>query len=46
MVPFVRIPGPLFEYACHAGDYSLSNILAGQRAKEREHGGEGSVGRR
>jgi hypothetical protein len=27
---------PLFEYACHEGNYSLTNILAGARAKERE----------
>ena len=36
MVPFVRMTEPLFEYACHEGNYSLSNILAGQRVKERE----------
>ena len=36
VVPFVRMTEPLFEYACHEGNYSLSNILAGARAKERE----------
>ena len=36
VVPFVRMTEPLFEYACHEGNYSLTNILAGQRAKERE----------
>jgi hypothetical protein len=35
MVPLSRIPGPLFEYACHEGNYSLPNILAGARAQEK-----------
>jgi hypothetical protein len=29
-------PKPLYEFACHEGNYSLPNILAGARAKERE----------
>jgi hypothetical protein len=36
MVPWQRIPGPLFEYACHEGNYALPNILAGARAEEKE----------
>ena len=28
-------PGPLYEYACHEGNYGLYNILAGARAKEK-----------
>ena len=36
MVPLSRSRGPLFEYACHEGNYSMTNILAGQRAKEKE----------
>jgi len=36
MVPLTRIPGPLFEYACHEGNYALPNILAGARAKEQD----------
>jgi hypothetical protein len=27
--------GPMYEYACHEGNYSLPNILAGARAEER-----------
>jgi hypothetical protein len=27
--------GPIYEYACHEGNYSLGNILAGARAEER-----------
>ena len=26
---------PLYEYACHEGNYSLPNTLAGQRAAEK-----------
>jgi hypothetical protein len=36
MVPMTRIEGPLFEYACHEGNYGLANILAGARAKEKQ----------
>jgi hypothetical protein len=33
---FRPAPGPIYEYACHEGNYSLENILAGARAQERE----------
>jgi hypothetical protein len=36
MVPWSRIPGPIFEYGCHEGNYALPNILAGARAEERQ----------
>ena len=36
MVPWSRIPGPIFEYGCHEGNYALPNILAGARAQEKE----------
>ena len=36
MVPLARIPGPIFEYACHEGNYALPNILAGARAQEKQ----------
>ena len=29
-----KIEGPIYEYACHEGNYSLVNILAGARAKD------------
>ena len=35
MMPFRRTDGPLFEYACHEGNYGLSGILAGARNLER-----------
>ena len=28
-------PGPLYEYACHEGNYALTGILAGARATEK-----------
>ena len=40
-----RSPGPIYEYACHEGNYSLSNLLRGYRASEREAASVGN-GRR
>ena len=31
LIPFRRTDGPLFEYACHEGNYGLPGILAGAR---------------
>jgi hypothetical protein len=33
-VPLVRTEGPIFEFACHEGNYGLLNILEGARAEE------------
>jgi hypothetical protein len=35
MFPLVRSEGPLYEYACHEGNYAMTNILAGARAQEK-----------
>jgi hypothetical protein len=35
-LPFNRIDEQLFEYACHEGNYALSNILSGEREKEKQ----------
>ena len=35
-VDLKRTDEPLYEYACHEGNYALPNILAGARADERE----------
>jgi hypothetical protein len=37
-LPMVRLQpqGPLFEHACHEGNYGLANTLAGARAEERK----------
>jgi hypothetical protein len=36
--PFLATPGPIYEYACHEGNYSLTDILGGARKKEAEAG--------
>ena len=33
--PMARIDGPIYEYACHEGNYSVPNILKGARAQEK-----------
>jgi hypothetical protein len=35
-LPFIATPGPIYEYACHEGNYALVDILAGARAEERK----------
>jgi hypothetical protein len=34
-VPMKRTEGPIFEYACHEGNYAMPNILRGARAQEK-----------
>ena len=34
-IPLRRTETPLFEYACHEGNYSMEGILGGHRAEER-----------
>jgi hypothetical protein len=34
-VPFTRIDEMVYEYACHEGNYAMTNILSGERAKEK-----------
>ncbi len=34
-MPMLRTEMPLFEYACHEGNYSMEGILSGHRADER-----------
>ena len=34
-IPMHKIEGPIFEYACHEGNYSVPNILLGARAIDR-----------
>ena len=36
-----RAPGPVYEYACHETNYSLTGILAGARAEEKHDRLEG-----
>ncbi len=37
-VPWRRTEGPLFEYACHEGNYGMTNLLASARAVEASAG--------
>jgi hypothetical protein len=34
-VPMTRTEDPMFEYACHEGNYGMFNLLAGARAQEK-----------
>ena len=36
MLPLRRTDGPIFEYACHEGNYGLHGILAGARVLEQQ----------
>ena len=36
-VPMLALDDQLFEYACHEGNYALSNILSGARYEERRN---------
>jgi hypothetical protein len=35
-MPMNAAPGPVYEYACHEGNYALPDILAGARKADRE----------
>ena len=34
-LPMTRIQGHVYEYACHEGNYGMTNLLAGARAEEQ-----------
>ena len=34
-IPLHATPGPIYEYACHEGNYGLTGVLAGARADEK-----------
>ena len=36
-IPVTKADGRMFEYACHEGNYAMTDILAGARAEERRH---------
>ena len=38
-VPFTRLDGQVYEYACHEGNYSLPNVLGGARYQEKNEVG-------
>jgi hypothetical protein len=35
VIPSTRAEGPIFEYACHEGNYAMAGILSAARAKEK-----------
>jgi hypothetical protein len=35
-VPMVLNPEPMYEYACHEGNYGMTNLLTGARVQEKE----------
>jgi hypothetical protein len=35
MFPLMRTDSPLYEYACHEGNYAMQGILAGARLQEK-----------
>jgi hypothetical protein len=35
LLPMTRIDGPIYEYACHEGNYGMFGILSGHRAQEK-----------
>jgi len=42
-IPLTKTDEPIYEYACHEGNYGLADILAGARAEEKkaaEHGAD------
>jgi len=34
-IPMVKSDGPLYEYACHEGNYSIANMLSASRAQDK-----------
>jgi hypothetical protein len=34
-VPFEKLDELIYEYACHEGNYALSNVLSGERSQEK-----------
>jgi len=36
-LPMARAEGPIFEYACNEGNYSMMNTLSGARGEEASH---------
>ncbi len=35
-IPVTKTKGPIFEYACHEGNYAMTDILAGARAADKK----------
>jgi hypothetical protein len=37
-IPMVKTEGPIYEYACHEGNYGMTGLLSGARAIEKKPG--------
>ncbi len=35
-VTWTKVDSPIYEYACHEGNYGMANNLSGQRATEKK----------
>jgi hypothetical protein len=35
-IPMVKTEGPIYEYACHEGNYGMTGLLSGARAIEKK----------
>jgi hypothetical protein len=35
-IPMTKTEGPIYEYACHEGNYGMTNLLSGARAEEKK----------
>jgi hypothetical protein len=44
-IPFHRTEGPIYEYACHEGNYALPGVLAGAREEEKARSAASADGR-
>ena len=36
VLPLAKAEGPIYEYACHEGNYGMANLLRGHRVQERK----------
>jgi hypothetical protein len=36
VLPLAKAEGPIYEYACHEGNYGMANLLRGHRVQEAE----------
>ncbi|HVQ63334.1 MAG TPA: hypothetical protein VMT78_02295 [Terriglobia bacterium] len=45
-IPMSKTEGPIWEYACHEGNYAMTNVLSGARAEEKAAAGAAAKGGR
>jgi hypothetical protein len=45
-MPFVKINGPVFEHACHEGNYGIANTLSAYRLQEKKAAEEAAAGKK